>query len=89
MNVLMIMNSADFLGKIGSAVREFYDHDSILTMLNTERPIAHRVAFYLDPLFEDWDVDCEYNRYGKEKIKELEKIRECDPSGRPIEYTRI
>ncbi|WP_177764441.1 hypothetical protein [Flavobacterium sp. I3-2] len=27
----------------------------------SEQSISHRIAFYLDPLFENYNVDCEYN----------------------------
>lgn len=55
-----IMDSADFLTKVTSAVKDFYRNDSELITLQTERPIAHRVALYLEPLFKEKNVDCEY-----------------------------
>ena len=33
-----------------------------------ERSISHKLAEYLQQLFPDYHVDCEYNRIGKEKI---------------------
>jgi hypothetical protein len=58
-------------------VKKFYDNDSELISLGTERPISHRVAVYLEPLFKERHVDCEYNRY-RDDIKELEGIEGCD-----------
>lgn len=28
----------------------------------SEQSISHRIAFHLDPLFADYNIDCEYNR---------------------------
>jgi len=73
------MNSADFLRKISIAVKEFYENDSVLTTLNTERPIVHRIALYLEPLFKESNIDCDYNRYGS-RTKALEQIHERNPN---------
>lgn len=32
-----------------------------------ERALTHKIAEYLQPLFNDWNVDCEYNRLGAAK----------------------
>lgn len=38
-------------------------HDSYLLEKDVnERSISHRLALYLQELFEAWNVDCEYNR---------------------------
>jgi len=38
-------------------------HDSYLLEKDiNERSISHRLALYLQQLFDSWDVDCEYNR---------------------------
>jgi len=34
----------------------------ILKMDINERSISHRLANYLEPMFPEWNVDCEYNR---------------------------
>ncbi|WP_414828525.1 hypothetical protein [Alteromonas sp. H39] len=34
----------------------------ILVMDVNERTISHRLASYLEPHFQGWNVDCEYNR---------------------------
>lgn len=33
-----------------------------------ERSISHKLADYLQQLFPDYNVDCEYNRIGKDKL---------------------
>jgi hypothetical protein len=32
-----------------------------------EQTVTHRLAVYLDPLFPNWNVDCEFNRVGEEQ----------------------
>lgn len=39
-----------------------------------ERSISHRFAIYLDQLFGDWGVDCEYNR-NHSNTKQLDIVR--------------
>jgi len=41
-----------------------------------ERSISHKLAEYLQQLFPDYDVDCEYNRKSLE-VKKLVGIAEC------------
>ena len=43
-----------------------------------ERSTAHRLAVHLEPLFPNWNIDCEYDRDGQ-KLKLLIGIQECDP----------
>lgn len=46
-----------------------------------ERSTAHRLAVQLEPYFQGWNVDCEYDRDGQlQKI--LMGIADCDPRGR-------
>ena len=42
-----------------------------------ERSIAHRLAVHLEPEFEDWNVDCEYDRDGLVR-KSVLGIAQCD-----------
>jgi len=44
----------------------------------SERSFAHRLAVRMEPYFEDWDIDCEYNRRGSRFPKELDDIKECE-----------
>lgn len=49
-----------------------FTEDKKLFELNVnERSITHRLALYLQDLYQDWNVDCEYNRDKHDK-KELE-----------------
>lgn len=48
-----------------------------------ERAFAHRLAVHLEKFFQDWDVDCEYNKHGM-LTKELDGVKECDAQ-RPTE----
>jgi hypothetical protein len=43
----------------------------------SERSVAHRLAVHMEGFFEEWDVDCEYNRHGLNS-KELAGIKACD-----------
>lgn len=48
--------------KINSALIALYEHDQYLLEKNgSERSIAHCLANHLKCLFEEYDVDCEYN----------------------------
>ncbi|MGD0080829.1 MAG: hypothetical protein ABSB80_09320 [Methanoregula sp.] len=42
-----------------------------------ERSISHKLAEYLQTLFPDWNVDCEYNRKG-DATKILKGLKDCD-----------
>lgn len=46
-----------------------------------ERSTAHRLAVHMEPLFEDWNVDCEYDRDGQVR-KSLDGIAECNEQRR-------
>ncbi|WHE06027.1 hypothetical protein PGH24_07535 [Thermoanaerobacterium thermosaccharolyticum] len=50
------------------AIKLLYIKDSYLLEINVnERAITHRLAMYLQMLFTDYDVDCEYNRDFRDK----------------------
>ena len=72
------MEKEELLKKINTALDIFYQNDNKLLELDTqERAIAHRLAVYLELLFKEYDIDCEYDKHGR-YTKELEGIRECD-----------
>ncbi|MBN3561287.1 hypothetical protein [Aliamphritea spongicola] len=49
--------------KVFQALEKFLEHDSFLLEIDAnERSLTHRVAIYLQELFPELDVDCEYNR---------------------------
>jgi len=63
--------------KVEIAIHILFEKDAFLLDNDTnERSVSHKLAEYLQILFPDWHVDCEYNRRGYE-IKELEGIEEC------------
>ena len=51
--------------RLQSALHMFGVQDSYLLSNDLhERTITHKLAEYLQPLFPNWNVDCEYNRDG-------------------------
>jgi len=49
------------------AIREFLLKESFLLINNlNERTISHKLAEYLKKYFQDYNVDCEYNRMSKD-----------------------
>jgi len=49
--------------KVFQSLEKFLERDSVLLEINAnERSLTHRVAIYLQELFPEMDVDCEYNR---------------------------
>lgn len=58
--------------KIETALQLLYKDDHCLIKTNTsERAITHKLAEYIQPLFPEWNVDCEYNRRGIGKPKKI------------------
>jgi hypothetical protein len=61
------MTAAEILHRLKGALLVFCERDRyLLTVDANERSISHKIAEYLQPEFEDWNVDCEYNRDGHE-----------------------
>lgn len=52
-----------------------------------ERSITHRLALYLQDLYQDWNVDCEYNR-DKHDPKELE-LPELRPNNKDTDAQTV
>jgi len=51
--------------RIKIAYKNFIKKDQYLLEVDAnERSITHRLAIYLEALFPEYDVDCEYNRNG-------------------------
>jgi len=63
--------------KVNIAIDILFENDLFLLRYKVnERSISHKLAEYLQILFPEWHVDCEYNR--KEwDIKRLKNIEEC------------
>lgn len=70
----------DVLAKVEEALNKLYEKDQYLIHSDgnnhvSERSITHKLGAYLTPLFEAYDVDCEYNRFGYEG-KFVEKLKQ-------------
>lgn len=50
---------------VAGAIEQLLADDAYLFEVDAnERSISHRLAIYLEALFQTWDVDCEFNRAG-------------------------
>ena len=59
------MELAEVKKRLENAICLLYTKDKYLLEVKiNERSITHRLGLYLQDAFKDWDVDCEYNRYG-------------------------
>ena len=69
--------SADEVHKrIDQAIDQLLKKDRYLLKIDAnERSISHRLGMYLQLLFTDWHVDCEYNR-NLDQPKRLEQYEE-------------
>lgn len=74
-----MMNNSIIKGKIREAIKLFItkDKQALLGVDIYEPTISHRIAVYLEKLFPDFDIDCEYNKtlLGKKKNMNGKKIR--------------
>lgn len=62
--------------KVKSGVEALFRHDGLLLAINaSERAICHRLAMHITPLFDEWDVDCEYNRDGHDHPKLVNDLK--------------
>jgi len=76
---LEYLNSKEPGEALVKALTRLIDKDRDLFEINVnERSITHKFALYLQEIYKDWNVDCEYNRKGHD-IKELE-IQELKPN---------
>lgn len=67
--------------RVYTAIARLLENDAYLLKVNVnEQSITHWLAVYLQEQFEDWDVDCEYNRNRTDK----KTLRLCeDGEGMP------
>jgi hypothetical protein len=71
------MNCVDFPretidGKLNEALELLLKNDAYLLQADVnERSITHVLAIYLKQVFNNWDVDCEYNRKHNNSIKRI------------------
>ena len=69
------MNKVEVKDKIEKALKKLKDKDFVLLKNDlNERTISHRLAIYIEDIFTEYDVDCEYN-----KIPEGSKILDIIP----------
>jgi hypothetical protein len=55
----------EILRRFQSAIDQLLERDEYLLRHDaSERSITHKLGFYLQALFPEWEVDCEYNRNG-------------------------
>jgi len=74
----MSYNDEEAKQRISIALNILFKNDwFLLENRANERSIAHKIAEYMQVLFPEWNIDCEYNRKGL-KLKLLEGIRECE-----------
>jgi len=73
------MENSIIKGKIREALKLFIakDKQALLRVDIYEPTISHRIAVYLEELFPQFDIDCEYNKtlLGKKKDMNGKKIR--------------
>jgi DNA-directed RNA polymerase specialized sigma54-like protein len=64
--------------KVINAINHLIEKDKYLLEIDVhERTITHRLALYLQCEFEDWNVDCEYNR-NWDVIKQIQIIKQLN-----------
>lgn len=78
----------DIERKVRSALQILDERDGCLLENDVnERSITHKLAGYLESLFPEWEVDCEYNR-NHDHVKRLrELVREVhtdEPEGKTV-----
>jgi hypothetical protein len=90
------MDKKEFENKLKKSLDILKKEDKILFDINSsERSISHKLGCYLQKEFEDWNVDCEYNRSIKsdDMIKRVPNyIKNCKKSSisnNPLIYPDI
>lgn len=63
--------------KVNKAIDKLLKNDIFLLSVNAnERSISHKLAEYLQQAFDDWNVDCEYNRDNHNEVKRIKNWRD-------------
>jgi hypothetical protein len=75
------MKNGQIVNNVITAINEMLSENPPLLAGASERSFAHRIAVHMEPLFNEWNIDCEYNRHGL-LTKNLEGVRVCDPQRR-------
>jgi hypothetical protein len=78
----------DLAVKIVKAIRYLLDNDLYLLEVDAnERAISHWLGTYIQKLFPEWNVDCEYNRNGHDPKRlglKVEGVETDDDQGRTV-----
>ncbi|TYR36432.1 hypothetical protein FY036_01010 [Mesorhizobium microcysteis] len=71
---------SETIARLAEATRRFLvSEPDLLEIGVNERTLTHRLAVYIEPYFDQWHTDCEYNRLG-EKVKNLPRPEEFTTS---------
>ena len=69
------MNLQEIKEKVIIALQCFYSNDAYLIEYQVaERALTHKLAEYLQKLFPDYNVDCEYNKVGDGDPKRIDLL---------------
>ena len=66
---------------LNEALHDFYEHENQLIKLKvSERALTHKLAEHLQKRFKEYNVDCEYNKIGRDPKRVLNLIEQIKPS---------
>ena len=70
------LTGRDIEQRINECLTLLFRNDKHLVVKNvSERALSHMLACYLKPKFNEWDVDCEYNK-DRDAIKSLSSLED-------------
>lgn len=73
------MTNKMILSKLKRALKNFYKKESFLVEYKVaERALTHKLAEYLQKLFPDYNVDCEYNKVGNGDSKRVSALMDAN-----------
>ena len=73
------MTNKMILFKLKRALKNFYKKESLLVEYKVaERALTHKLAEYLQKLFHDYNVDCEYNKVGNGDSKRVSALMDAN-----------
>lgn len=73
------MTNEMILFKLKRALKNFYKKESLLVKYKVaERALTHKLAEYLQKLFHDYNVDCEYNKVGNGDSKRVSALMDAN-----------
>ncbi|MCE9519745.1 MAG: hypothetical protein K8R87_09370 [Verrucomicrobia bacterium] len=75
--------------KVLRAFRQFMSRDHyLLSVQANERSLTHRLAIYIEQEFPDFNVDCEFQKYGRES-KILQRFKKSDAPNSGLAYPDV